>query len=263
MSSLKEHRTNKANSRVLVRSPDEAPTTDNSLLNKGEILELTFNDEAIKSRLLLGPSLQGLPPPSLPPNSYGYHCNGSFTTYLLRESLINVRHVFAHCAPNKNNSVATNVAKTAVAAMAATGTIEQLRYCQLGSLGSDLPDRSSTLMVLYECDVAGSTTSDDSGKINIVYQTCTSAVSSSLTWRVSKVSMPIMSYISKCLYVTNTDLVPMPGVNLSITTSDTISKFITRPPFNTKVLFFCCVRDREHTPLINSLFALTNIPNSG
>ncbi|AAC72046.1 Vp11 [Kadipiro virus] len=263
MSSLKEHRTNKANSRNLIRSPDEAPPTDNSLLNKGEILALTFSDEYIKSKLLLGPKLQGLPPPSLPPNSYGYHCNGSFATYLLRESLINVRHIFAHCAPNLNNSVATNVAKSAVAATIASGTVEQLRYCQLGSLGGDLPDRSSTLMVLYECDVAGSTTSDDFGKINIIYQTCTSSVSSTLSWRISKVSMPITSYISKCLYVTNTDLVPMPGINLSITTSDVTSKFIIKPPFNTKVLFFCCVRDREHTTLINDLFALTNIPNSG
>nr|QWO79079.1 MAG: VP11 protein [Kadipiro virus] len=262
MSSLKEHRTNKANSRTLIRSPNEAPPTDTSLLNKGEIIDLTFNDRSIQEALFLGPSIQGLPPPSLPPNSYGYHCNGSFTTYLLRESLINVRHVFAHCAPNKSNGVATNVAKSAVAAIS-TNTVEQLRYCQLGSLSGDLPDRSSTLMVLYECDVVGTTASDDLGKINIIYQTCTSSVSSSLTWRVSKVSMPILSYISKSLYVTNTDLIPMPGVNLSITSSDLTSKLITRPPFNTKVLFFCCVRDREHTPLINSLFALTNVPNSG
>nr|FAA04047.1 TPA: VP11 protein [Kadipiro virus] len=264
MSSLKEHRINKANSRTLVRGPNEGELTGTSLLNRDEILDMTFNNESVRQSLLLGPIVANKPLPSLPPNTHGYHCNGEYTKFLLREMLIVNRHIFAHCAPNKGSGVATNVTRTAVSALT-TGTVESLRFCQLGALLSDLPDRSATLMILYEHNVLGSAVSDDVGKINVIYQTCTSSVSSStLTWKVSKASMNINAYISKCFYVTDSDLVPMPGVTgVTITSENPTSKLIVKPPSNVKTLFFCSVRDREHYVLINNLFALTNIPSSG
>lgn len=267
MSSLKEHRTNKVNSRFLVRGDHEPSVTDNSLLNKGEILSLTFNNESIRSMLLLGPPNVSGQEPTLPPNSYGYFNDGKFTAYLLRENIIRLRFIHAYAATNKHTTYLTTSSGTSLPSFTTT-TEEGLRYGNLGTLPGAIPDRASTLMVLYECTVSTNGTANDFGKLNVVYQTCTSAPgattlsyrNTTLTYNMNDVSP---TYHSRGLYVNGTDILAMPGVTMpsSVTTNET-SKLIVSPPHNTKIIFFCCVREREHYPLINSLLALTNMPSS-